>query len=119
MAGISAAAARPPVAPNGAGSVRSQLIGHWAPLNTSSSGLGSIWEFKQDGTLIMVFGVVANSPYRLEGDTLTLPGETTFPQPLRVRVEADHLYERYGDTLEEVCFSRIKGGPPGDAAIVG
>lgn len=116
------AAARPPVTPNG-GLTRSQLIGHWAPLKASNSGLGYVWEFKRDGTLTMVMGVVADGPYRLEGDTLILPAGTTDPgakpQVLRFRVEGDHLYERYAGTAIEIRFARIKGGKPGDAAIVG
>jgi hypothetical protein len=34
-----------------ADSDRSQIVGHWVAEKTSSSGLGSVWEFKPDGTL--------------------------------------------------------------------
>jgi hypothetical protein len=93
------------------------------PERTSKSGLGSIWDFKPDGSLTMTIGVVANGPYRLEGDTLILPPETTLPgakpELITVRFEGDHLYERSGDAEKELRFVRIKGGRPGDAAIVG
>jgi len=106
-----------------ADSDRSQIVGHWVAEKTSSSGLGSVWEFKPDGTLTITFGVVANGSYRLEGDTLILPPETSAPgaapQRIRVRIEGNHLYERYGDSEKEGSYVRIKGGKPGDAAIVG
>ncbi len=109
----------------GAPSALSQpaIVGHWVPERTAKSGLGSIWYFKPDGTLTMAIGVVANSPYRLEGDTLILPPETTLPgakpELVTVRFEGDHLYLRHGDADQEIRYVRIKGGKPGDAAIVG
>src|ERR1700724_340170 len=106
-----------------AGLSQGDIVGHWVPERTSMSGLGSIWDFKPDSSLIMTIGVVANDPYRLEGDTLILPPETTLPgakpQLITVRFEGDRLYERWGDAEGEIRFVRIKGGKPGDAAIVG
>ena len=106
-----------------AGLSQAAIVGHWVPEHTSKSGLGSIWDFKPDGSLTMAIGVVANDHYRLEGDTLILPPETTLqgakPQLITVRFEGDRLYERYGDAAKEIRFVRIKGGKPGDATIVG
>jgi len=106
-----------------AGLSQTAIVGHWVPERTAKSGLGSIWDFKPDGSLTMAIGVVANSPYRLEGDTLILPPETTLPEAkpelITVRFDGDHMYERHGDAAEEIRYVRIKGGKPGDAAIVG
>lgn len=106
-----------------AGLSQSAIVGHWVPERTSKSGLGSIWDFKPDGTLTRAIGVVANSPYRLEGDTLIFPPETTppgaKPDLITVRFEGDRMYQRPGDANQEIRYARIKGGKPGDAAIVG
>jgi hypothetical protein len=106
-----------------AGLSQSAIVGHWVPERTAKSGLGSIWDFKPDGSLTMAIGVVTNSPYRLEGDTLILPPESTRPgakpEIITVRFEGDHLYERLDDAKQDIRFIRIKGGKPGDAAIVG
>lgn len=106
-----------------AGLSQGDIVGHWVPERTSKMGLGSIWDFKPDGTLTMTIGVVANDTYRLEGDTLILPPATKFPgsrpQLITVRFEGDHLYERFCDAEKEIRFVRITGGKPGDAAIVG
>jgi hypothetical protein len=104
-------------------SIRSQLIGQWVALNRSEGGIGSIWEFKPDGTFTMSPGVVVDMRYRLEGDTLTLPPATTLPdakpQIIKIRFEGDHLYQKYSDAPVEMPFIRIQAGRPGDAPIVG
>lgn len=106
-----------------AGLSQDAVVGHWVPEHTSKGGLGSIWDFQPDGSLTMAIGVVANGPYRLEGDTLILLPETTLPgakpQLITLRFEGDRLYQRFSGVEKEVRFVRIKGGKPGDAAIVG
>ena len=101
----------------------SQIVGHWVAVNRSKGGIGSMWDFKPDGTLAMSPGAVVDMPYKFEGDTLTLPPGTTGPdarpQIIKVRVDGNNLYQKFPDGEAEMHFVRIKDGKPGDPPIVG
>jgi hypothetical protein len=103
--------------------LRASLAGHWVPEHPASSGLGTIVEFKPDGTINLIIGVVASDRYQLEGDTLVLSPATTEhgaqPQRLNFRIEGAHLYERASNTPTEVAYRRITAGRTSDPAIVG
>lgn len=107
----------------GAQPAKTEVVGHWVAANKSQGGIGSMWEFKPDGTLVMSPGVVVDMPYRIDGDKLILPPGTTGPdaKPLitRFRVDGDALYQR-GERMEkEVKFVRLTKSNPHDPPIVG
>jgi TonB family protein len=107
----------------GADSAFSQLVGRWVGLNRSEGGMGSIWEFKSDGTFTMSPAAVVDMRYRLERDTLTMSfqqvSSDSGPQVLKIRLQGDRLYAKYGDMPEQIFLVRTKGGMPGDDPIIG
>jgi hypothetical protein len=90
--------------------------------NRSAGGIGSLWEFNQDGTLRMASGAIVDMPYRLEGETLTLPAATTLPdakpQISKIRFEGDNAFYQSFENVE-LPFVRTQKGRPGDPPIVG
>lgn len=103
--------------------MKSEVVGHWTSANPSSGGIGSMWEFKSDGTLTMSPGVVVDMPYQIKGDKLILPPGTTNadakPQIYSFRVDGDMLYERLDGIEKEVRFVRIAKSKSGEPSIVG
>src|SRR5215831_5112791 len=81
--------------------IKSDIVGHWVAVHRSEGGIGSMWEFKADGTFTMAPGAVVDMPYKIEGDKLILPPGTTGPDAkplvLAFRIEGDTLYESIGD----------------------
>jgi len=69
---LSMAIAQPPV-PNAAAS----LIGRWRSIETSKGGIGTVYQFRADGTFDFSPGAIVDMPYRMEGDQLIFPPETT------------------------------------------
>jgi hypothetical protein len=104
------------------GPAKSQIIGHWVAQNRSAGGIGSLWEFNQDGTLRMAPGAIVDVPYRLEGDTLTLPPTNTLPdakpQIYKVRFEGDNAFYQSFESVE-IPYKRTQKGRPEDSPIVG
>ncbi|MCU1285996.1 MAG: hypothetical protein JWO13_2346 [Acidobacteriales bacterium] len=102
-----------------------ELVGHWVAGNRSKGGIGSMWEFKKDGTLTMAPGAVVDMAYKVDGDKLILPPATTGPgakpQVARIRFDQDAMYETSGDGAKalEQKFVRVSVAKPGDAPIVG
>jgi hypothetical protein len=97
-------------------------------VNQSQGGIGSMWEFRPDGTLTMAPGAVVNMPYQISGERLILPPETTHadakPQTYSFRIEGNTLYEVPAefapDQLEKgMKFTRVSKPKPGDQPIVG
>lgn len=52
------------------------LLGRWRSLKTSSGGIGALFAFHEDGSLDFSPGAVVELPYRLNGDTLSLPADS-------------------------------------------
>jgi hypothetical protein len=52
------------------------IVGRWRSLETSKGGLGSIIEFRSDGTVDFGIGAVVEMPWRIENNQLILPSET-------------------------------------------
>src|ERR1035437_9894701 len=52
------------------------IVGRWRSLETSKGGLGSIIEFRSDGTVDFGIGAVVEMPWRIENDQLILPSAT-------------------------------------------
>src|SRR5215471_209549 len=75
-----------------------QLVGQWVAKNRSMGGIGSMWEFRSDGTLSMAPGAIVDEPYRVEGDKLiTSPNETgpdAKPQVMRFQITGDTMRQR-------------------------
>ena len=69
---LSLAIAQPP-SPNPAAS----LIGRWRSTQTSKGGIGAVYQFRADGTFDFSPGAIVDMPYRMEGDQLIFPPETT------------------------------------------
>ncbi|MCU1310186.1 MAG: hypothetical protein JWO20_1311, partial [Candidatus Angelobacter sp.] len=49
-------------------SAPTEIVGRWVAQNRSKGGIGSIWEFKGDGTLRMAPGAIVDVPYQFDGD---------------------------------------------------
>lgn len=109
---------------------KSDIVGRWVAMHRSEGGIGSMWEFKADGTLTMAPGAVVDMPYKIEGDKLILPPGTTGPdakpQVLSFRIEGDTLYESFVDAAakdaaakKEIKYVRVSISKPGDQPIVG
>ena len=105
--------------------IKSDIVGHWVSVHRSVGGIGSICDFKADGTFTMAPGAVVDMPYKIEGDKLILPPGTTGPdaKPLTLafRNEGDTLYESIGDATakKDVEYVRVTMSKPGDQPIVG
>jgi hypothetical protein len=52
------------------------IVGRWRSLETSKGGLGSIIEFRSDGTVDFGIGAIVEMPWRIENNQLILPSET-------------------------------------------
>lgn len=109
---------------------KSDIVGHWVSVHRSEGGIGSMWEFKADGTLTMAPGAVVDMPYKIAADKLILPPGTAGPDAkplvLAFRIEGDTLYESIGDATandgaarKDVKFVRVSMSKPGDQPIVG
>lgn len=66
------AIAQPPTANPAA-----NLIGRWRSVETSQGGIGAVYQFNTDGTIDFSPGAIVDMPYRVEGDQLILPPDTT------------------------------------------
>ena len=53
------------------------LIGRWRSVETSKGGIGAVYQFRADGTIDFSPGAIVDMPYRVEGDQLILPPDTT------------------------------------------
>ena len=53
------------------------IVGRWRSLETSKGGIGTILEFRSDGTLDFSPGAVVPMPWRIENAQLILPSATT------------------------------------------
>jgi hypothetical protein len=115
-------------AASGAQSAKSDIVGRWVSTNRSKGGIGSMWEFKSDGSLTMSPGALVDMPYRISGDKLILPPGTTNadakPQTFSFRVEGNTLYEIPDEpasdgSRKELKFARVNAAKQGDPPIVG
>ncbi len=53
------------------------LVGRWRSVETSKGGIGAVYQFRGDGTVDFSPGAIVDMPYRVEGDQLILPPDTT------------------------------------------
>jgi hypothetical protein len=111
-----------------------QLLGTWVAVHRSLAGLGSMWTFQPGGKLEMSFGAIVDGWYKVEGDRLIYPPNSTLPgakpQVFIFRVEGDTLVQRpvkEGATAEELetlrkaemRMKRVVPARAGDPPIVG
>ena len=54
-----------------------RLVGRWRSIETSKGGIGAVYQFRADGTFDFSPGAIVDMPYRVEGDQLIFPPETT------------------------------------------
>ena len=82
---------------------RDTPVGHWVAEHTTSSGIGSWWDFRPDGTLTMHIGAIVTSPITRSGDTFTSPPATRNGPPIKVtfHIEGDTLHLQSPDTPEQ------------------
>jgi hypothetical protein len=107
--------------------IKTEIVGHWVAVNRSQGGIGSMWEFKTDGTLTMAPGAVVDMPYKIDGDKLILPPTTTGadakPLVVSFRIQGNTLYQSSPDNSaaanKEGKFVRVSTSKPGDQPIVG
>lgn len=91
------------------------IVGEWFPLNTSQSGLGEGYTFKENGKFTAATGAFVTFRYELEGETLImiLPGEGE--QKTKVEIDSSKLVFIKKDGNTE--FTRIEGDI--NAGIIG
>lgn len=76
------------------------LDGRWRSLETSTGGIGAMFEFRKDGTVAFSPGAVVEMSYRIEGDELVTPPATKSGPEQRQRIEwmgEDKLRLKSGD----------------------
>lgn len=85
------------------------IIGEWFPVDTSAGGIGSGFEFFDDGKYTQISGAYLILKYDVEGDTLTtyFPDEPSIEQKMDINGDKMRLIDRDGN-IEEL--SRISGG---------
>jgi hypothetical protein len=95
-------------------------VGHWVAEHPSSSGIGSWWDFRSDGTLTMHIGAIVTLSITRSGDTFTSPPATVDGPPIKVTFQVD------GDTLHllspntpEQTLTRIGPAPSADDPLLG
>jgi hypothetical protein len=95
-------------------------VGHWVAEHVSTSGIGSWWDFRPDGTLTMHIGAIVTSPITRSGDTFTSPPATVNGPPIKVtyRIEGDTLHLQSLDTPEQV-LTRIGPAPSAADPLLG
>lgn len=95
-------------------------VGHWVAEHVSTSGIGSWWDFRPDGTLTMHVGAIVTSPITRSGDTFTSPPVTVNGPPIKVtyRIEGDTLHLQSLDTPEQV-LTRIGPAPSAADPLLG
>jgi hypothetical protein len=102
----------------------SPLLGKWESLR-NPNGLGTVLEFRADGTLRASFGAIVDMTYRVENGVLIssyIDERTRKSQEVRIpiTISADTLIERSPDgSRPDVSMKREKGGRQGDPPIVG
>jgi hypothetical protein len=63
------------------------VVGRWRSLQTSAGGIGSMLEFRKDGTVASSPGAVVEGSYRIENNELVLPAGTQGGAEQRMRIE--------------------------------
>lgn len=63
------------------------LLGRWRSLETSSGGIGAMFEFREGNLVNFSPGAVVPMSYRIDGDELTLPSATKDGAEQKVKVE--------------------------------
>jgi len=68
------------------------LMGRWRSAETSKGGIGSLYSFRENGTVDFSPAALVEMQYRLDGGNLFLPAESNGPAPgTKVKfVDADH-----------------------------
>jgi hypothetical protein len=94
-------------------------VGHWVAEHTSS-GIGSWWDFRPDGTLTMHIGAIVTSPITRAGNTFTSPPATINGPPIKVtfRIDGDTLHLQSADTPEQI-LTRVGPAPSAADPLLG
>jgi hypothetical protein len=90
------------------------LVGRWRSAETSSGGLGAMFEFFKDGTFNFSAGAVVETKYRIEGNQLILPSGTINGPEQRLTMEwvnADHMVLNGSETLSRQGTSHDTTNP--------
>lgn len=59
------------------------LLGRWRPVVTSKGGIGTVFEFRAKGVLLLKTGAIVESTYSVEGTELVSPPPTLNGPPVR------------------------------------
>jgi hypothetical protein len=90
------------------------LAGRWRTAGSTKSGLGALFEFRDDGTFNFSVGAVVESKYRIEGTHLILPpGTNTGPEQRQTMewLNVDHLVLNGNQTLSRQGAARDSANP--------
>lgn len=95
-------------------------VGHWVAEHVTSTGIGSWWDFRPDGTLTMQLGAIVTSPITRSGDTFTSPAPTVNGPPVKVtfHIDGDKLHIESPDTPEQI-LTRIGPAPSATDPLLG
>src|SRR5205823_11088544 len=87
-------------------------VGHWVAEHVTSTGIGSWWDFRPDGTLTMQLGAIVTLRTTRSGDTFTSPPVTPNGLPIKVtfHIDGDTLHLQSLDTPDQV-LTRIGSAP--------
>ncbi len=90
------------------------IVGRWRTLGTTKGGIGSMFEFHDDGTLSYSLGAVVEMNYRIEGNQLIFPpGTVNGPEQHQTIkwVNADRLVLNKTETLSRQGAARDANNP--------
>jgi hypothetical protein len=106
------------------GAAENQIVGKWAAESRTQGGLGAMFEFARDDSVIQTFGALVDFRYRVEGQTLRT---TSTDKESRKTEETVEPYEIVGEKLivnpadpeKRQEPTRVGRAKPGAPPIVG
>jgi hypothetical protein len=114
---------------SGGQSAKPDVVGHWVSVNRTKGGIGSMWDFKADGTVTMTPGALVDQSYEVRGNKIVLQTGTGNSDVKTVtftfRIEGDTLYQgippewKPREAKAELRLARISKPDPADSPIVG
>ena len=98
------------------------LVGMWESRSTSKGGIGTVVQFRSDGTVVQTMTVLVNLSYAISGDQLMInnipEGKPSPETATRFKADAE-TFIRYGADGSEVPATRIGSPVAGSNPIVG
>jgi hypothetical protein len=95
-------------------------VGHWVAEHPTAGGIGTWWDFRTDGNIVIYQGAMVTSKIGRAGDTITLPPVKPGADPTKIKfnVEADTLH-LISPTGTDVAYSRVGAAPSETDTLLG